>query len=114
MSFTGRTGKAFVLALVGLLVFSLPMAAPAVADVDQCAPPGVDSASAVPTNLAAAAAGPGEDKYTTSTVAPINTVKVDTLGLGTPGVLTVGTLSDVSAWCSSTSICSRTARCWTT
>jgi polar amino acid transport system substrate-binding protein len=94
MSFTGRMGKSFVLALVGLLVFSVPMAAPAVADVDQCAPPGVDSASAVPTNLAAAAAGPGEDKYTTPTVQPLNTVKVDTLGLGTPGVLTVGTLSD--------------------
>ncbi len=68
------------------------MAAPAVAD--QCAPPGLDSASTVPTNLASAAAGPGEDKYTTPTVAPLDTVKVDTLGLGTPGVLTVGTLSD--------------------
>ena len=92
--FTGRIVKALVAALVGLLVLSLPMAAPAVADVDQCAPPGVDSASTVPTNLASAAAGPGEDKYTTPTVAPLNTVKVDALGLGTPGVLTVGTLSD--------------------
>ena len=44
--FTGRTGKAFVLALIALLVVSLPMAAPAAADVDQCAPPGVQSASA--------------------------------------------------------------------
>jgi polar amino acid transport system substrate-binding protein len=92
--FTGRICRAFVLSLVGLLVFSLPMAAPAVADVDQCAPPGLDSASTVPTNLASAAAGPGEDKYTTPTVAPLDTVKVDALGLGTPGVLTVGTLSD--------------------
>jgi polar amino acid transport system substrate-binding protein len=92
--FTGRIGRALVLSLVGLLVFSLPMAAPAVADVDQCAPPGLDSASTVPTNLASAAAGPGEDKYTTPTVAPLDTVKVDALGLGTPGVLTVGTLSD--------------------
>jgi polar amino acid transport system substrate-binding protein len=92
--FTGRICRALVLSLVGLLVFSLPMAAPAVADVDQCAPPGLDSASTVPTNLASAAAGPGEDKYTTPTVAPLDTVKVDALGLGTPGVLTVGTLSD--------------------
>ena len=93
--FTGRIGKAFVLALVGLLVFSLPMAAPAAADVDQCAPPGVDSASAVPTNLASAATGPGEDKYTTPTRrSRSNTVDVNALGLGTPGVLTVGTLSD--------------------
>ena len=66
----------------------------AAADVDQCAPPGVDSASAVPTNLASAAKGPGEDKYTTATVAPLDTVNVGALGLGTPGVLTVGTLSD--------------------
>ena len=40
------------------------------------------------------AAGPGEDKYTTPTVAPQDTVKPDALNLGTPGVLTVGTLSD--------------------
>jgi polar amino acid transport system substrate-binding protein len=92
--FTDRIARALVVSLVGLLAFSLPMAAPAVADVDQCAPPGLDSASTVPTNLASAAAGPGEDKYTTPTVAPLETVKVDTLGLGTPGVLTVGTLSD--------------------
>ncbi len=92
--FTGRTGKAFALALIALLVFSLPMATPALADADQCAPPGVDSASAVPTNLAAAAAGPAEDKYTTPTVAPLDTVNTNALGLGTPGVITVGTLSD--------------------
>jgi polar amino acid transport system substrate-binding protein len=92
--FTGRTGKAFALALIALLVFSLPMATPAFADADQCAPPGVDSASAVPTNLAAAAAGPAEDKYTTPTVAPLDAVNTDALGLGTPGVITVGTLSD--------------------
>src|SRR4051794_4246212 len=92
--FTGRICRALVLSLVGLLVFGLPMAAPAVADVDQCAPPGIDSASTVPTNLASAAAGAGEDKYTTPTVAPLDTVKVEALGLGTPGVLTVGTLSD--------------------
>jgi polar amino acid transport system substrate-binding protein len=91
---TGRIRKAVVLAVVGLLVFSFPMAGTAVADVDQCAPPGVDSASAVPTNLASASQGAGEDKYTTPGVAPLNTIKLDVLGLGTPGVLTVGTLSD--------------------
>src|SRR3954469_11969159 len=92
--FTGRIGRALVLSLVGLLVFSLPMAAPAVADSDQCAPPGQASASALPTNLSAAAKGPEEDKYTTATVEPLTAVRPDALGLGTPGVLTVGTLSD--------------------
>jgi polar amino acid transport system substrate-binding protein len=87
----GRTGKALVLALVALMVLGVP---PAAADVDQCAPPGVDSASAVPTNLASAVKGPGEDKYTTPSVVPLDTVNVNALGLGTPGVLTVGTLSD--------------------
>ena len=86
--------KAVVIALIALLVLSLSSAGPAGADVDQCAPPGVDSASAVPTNLASAAKGPGEDKYTTPTVAPLTAVHVDALGLSTPGVLTVGTLSD--------------------
>ncbi|MGA5543252.1 ABC transporter substrate-binding protein/permease [Mycobacterium sp. NPDC051198] len=77
-----------------LMLFGLVWAAPAGADVDQCAPPGVDSASALPTNLAAAATGPGADKYTTATVIPLDTVRPENLGLGTPGVLTVGTLSD--------------------
>ncbi|MFV8048369.1 ABC transporter substrate-binding protein/permease [Mycobacterium sp. 48b] len=77
-----------------LIVLGLVWAAPAGADVDQCAPPGVDSASALPTNLAAAATGPGADKYTTATVAPVDTIRAENLGLGTPGVLTVGTLSD--------------------
>ncbi|SEQ99275.1 ABC transporter substrate-binding protein/permease [Mycolicibacterium nivoides] len=77
-----------------LILLGLVWAAPAGADVDQCAPPGVDSASALPTNLAAAATGPGADKYTTATVAPLNTTRAENLGLGTPGVLTVGTLSD--------------------
>ncbi len=92
--FTGRISKPIVLLLIGLLVLGIPMAVPAAADVDQCAPPGVDSASAVPTNLASAAKGPGEDKYTTANVEPLNAVDVGALGLGTPGVLTVGTLSD--------------------
>ncbi|MEV0671348.1 ABC transporter substrate-binding protein/permease [Mycobacterium sp. NPDC050441] len=77
-----------------LMLLGLVCAAPAGADVDQCAPPGVDSASALPTNLAAAATGPGADKYTTATVVPLDAVRPENLGLGTPGVLTVGTLSD--------------------
>src|SRR4051812_13676219 len=70
------------------------LAAPAGANVDQCAPPGVQSASALPTNLAAAAQGPGADRYTTPTVASLSAVNVNALGLGVPGTLTVGTLSD--------------------
>ncbi|WP_458318231.1 ABC transporter substrate-binding protein/permease [Mycolicibacterium brisbanense] len=77
-----------------LMVMGLTLAGPVRADTDQCAPPGINSASALPTNLAAAATGPGADKYTTPTVQPLDTVKLDSLGLGTPGVLTVGTLSD--------------------
>jgi polar amino acid transport system substrate-binding protein len=86
-----RLVKVFVLALTALLVFSMGLAAPAGAD--QCAPPGVQSASPLPTNLAKAA-GPGEDKYTTATVEPLTAVNVNALGLSSPGTLTVGTLSD--------------------
>jgi polar amino acid transport system substrate-binding protein len=90
--FPGRILTAIVFALVGLLLFSVPLAGTAAAD--QCAPPGVDSASALPTNLAAAVKGPAEDRYTTPTVEPLSAVNVGALRLGTPGVLTVGTLSD--------------------
>lgn len=89
-----RLPKALVLTVITLLVFGLGVAGPAHANVDQCAPPGVESASALPTNLAAAASGPGEDKYTTATVEPLAAVDVSALGLGVPGTLTVGTLSD--------------------
>jgi polar amino acid transport system substrate-binding protein len=89
-----RLLKAFVVALVALLISSLGLAAPADANVDQCAPPGVESASALPTNLAAAAKGPGADRYTTPTVEPLTAVNVNALGLSVPGTLTIGTLSD--------------------
>ena len=89
-----RFVKLFVVASVALLISSMGLAAPAVANVDQCAPPGVDSASALPTNLAKAATGPGADKYTTDTVEPLTAVNANALGLGVPGTLTVGTLSD--------------------
>jgi polar amino acid transport system substrate-binding protein len=89
-----RLVKIYVVALVALMVSSMGTAAPAGANVDQCAPPGIQSASALPTNLAAAAQGPGADKYTTATVEPLSAVNINTLGLGVPGTLTVGTLSD--------------------
>jgi polar amino acid transport system substrate-binding protein len=89
-----RSPKALVVGLVALVVVSMGLAPAASADKDQCAPPGIQSASALPTNLAAAAKGPGADRYTTPSVQPLNSVDVGRLGLGTPGVLTVGTLSD--------------------
>jgi polar amino acid transport system substrate-binding protein len=83
----GAAALAITVAATGLI------AAPA-ASADQCSPPGVQSASALPTNLAKAAKGPAEDRYTTAIVEPLSAVNVDGLGLGTPGTLVVGTLSD--------------------
>lgn len=78
--------------LVVLLTFGLMSAALSAAD--QCAPPGEQAASALPTNLAAAATGPGEDRYTTASTEPLGSADLNTLRLITPGTLTVGTLSD--------------------
>ncbi|QZY46181.1 MULTISPECIES: ABC transporter substrate-binding protein/permease [Mycolicibacterium] len=86
--------KSLVLALIIGMVAAMGLAAPAGAQVDQCTPPGIESASALPTNLAAAAAGPAADKYTTATVKPLASVDLNALGLTQPGTLTVGTLSD--------------------
>ena len=80
-----------VLIMVLLTVGLAPMAP---ASADQCAPPGEQSASALPTNLSAAAKGPAEDKYTTPNTEPLSAVNLDALRLITPGTLTVGTLSD--------------------
>ncbi|OBB58566.1 amino acid ABC transporter permease [Mycobacterium sp. 852013-51886_SCH5428379] len=77
-----------------LMVIGLGSAAPVAAQVDQCAPPGEQSASALPANLAAAAQGPEADKYTTPNVRPLDSIDVNALGLSRPGVITVGTLSD--------------------
>ena len=88
MRLGARAGVLFILVMALALVFPVP------AGADQCSPPGQQSASALPTNLAAAAAGPGEDKYTTATTAPLSSVNLDALGLISPGTLTVGTLSD--------------------
>ncbi|AEV72399.1 amine acid ABC transporter, permease protein, 3-TM region, His/Glu/Gln/Arg/opine family [Mycolicibacterium rhodesiae NBB3] len=89
-----RVSRAFVVALIAVLISSMSLAAPAAAQVDQCAPPGIESASALPTNLAKAATGPGADKYTTPTVRPLDNIDINALGLSRPGTLTVGTLSD--------------------
>ncbi len=89
-----RLLRAAASTLAVLLVVMIGWAPPAGADGDQCAPPGQQSASALPTNLASAAKGPGADKYTTPGVEPLDSVNRDALGLGSPGVLTVGTLSD--------------------
>ena len=86
--------KLFVAMSIALLVGSLGLAAPAGATSTSARHPVIESASALPTNLAKAATGPAEDKYTTPTVEPLNSVDVNALGLSAPGTLTVGTLSD--------------------
>jgi len=86
-------GRFRLAALLVIVLMTIGLAPPASADSDQCAPPGPESASALPTNLASAAKGPAADKYTTPVVEPLP-VDANALGLGTPGVLTVGTLSD--------------------
>ena len=68
-------------------------AAPALAERNQCAPPGLDSASVLPKDLTEHH-GVGEDDDTTAVVEPLSAVNIGALGLSTPGVLTVGTLSD--------------------
>ncbi len=88
MRLGARAGVLLILVMALALVFPIP------AGADQCSPPGQQSASALPTNLAAAAAGPGEDKYTTATTESVSSVNLDALRLITPGTLTVGTLSD--------------------
>ena len=75
--------KAAALVVVAIVV-GLIVCAPA-ASADQCSPPGVQSASSLPTNLAKAAKGPAEDKYTTPTVEPLKSVNINALGLGKPG-----------------------------
>jgi polar amino acid transport system substrate-binding protein len=93
-STTGRRigGKVFALMAVPWLVCTLTVAAPAAADINQCAPSGQEGAIALPRKLATANR-PREDKYTTPDVEPLNVVNINTLGLLTPGTLTVGTLS---------------------
>ena len=86
---TVRRACALLVLLLTLGLVSAPMAG-----ADQCSPPGEQAASALPTNLAAAAGGPGDDKYTTAGTEPLSAIDLSALRLITPGTLTVGTLSD--------------------
>jgi len=69
-------------------------AAPAAADRNQCAPAGLDSAMALPADLTETNVMGQDDDHTTPNVEPLSSVNDGALGLSTPGVLTVGTLSD--------------------
>jgi polar amino acid transport system substrate-binding protein len=73
---------------------SAALAAPAAADRNQCAPAGLDSATAMPPDLTVNGAMGQDDSHTTPNVEPLRSVNKDTLGLGKGGILTVGTLSD--------------------
>ena len=89
--------KLFALAATTVMVCGMALgglAAPAAADWNQCAPAGVESARVLPKDLADTPTAGEEDRDTTATVEPLSSVDVGSLALGTPGVLTVGTLSD--------------------
>jgi polar amino acid transport system substrate-binding protein len=92
-----RRGRLPAVAATILIVCGLAsaaLAAPAAADRNQCAPPGLDSASVLPKDLTESATVGHDEGHTTATVEPLSSVNIGALGLGTPGVLTVGTLSD--------------------
>ncbi|OBK90574.1 ABC transporter substrate-binding protein/permease [Mycolicibacter sinensis] len=76
-----------------LIVTGLAAVPPAAAVPDQCAPAGEQAAVALPPKLATAKR-PREDKYTTAGVEPLSSIDITKLGLATPGVLTVGTLTE--------------------
>ncbi|OBF50540.1 amino acid ABC transporter permease [Mycobacterium sp. 852002-50816_SCH5313054-b] len=86
--------KLFALATTMLMVCGLTLAAPAAADWNQCAPGGLESARHLPKDLTETPSAGHDDVDTTASVEPLSSVDVGALGLGTPGVLTVGTLSD--------------------
>src|SRR6516165_5796971 len=92
-----RGGKLLGLAATILMVCGLVLgapAAPALADRNQCAPAGLDNASVLPKDLTENPGVGHDDNDTTATAEPLSQVNVAALGLSTPGVLTVGTLSD--------------------
>ncbi|OBK23826.1 amino acid ABC transporter permease [Mycobacterium asiaticum] len=91
------SAKLFGIVATILLVAGLAGAAPAAADRNQCAPPGLDSANVLPDDLMSRTDGQSEDSDdtdTTASVVPLTSVNTAALGLGTPGVLLAGTLSD--------------------
>ncbi|MEV0948571.1 ABC transporter substrate-binding protein, partial [Rhodococcus sp. NPDC049939] len=61
---------------------------------DLCSPPGPGSATAAPTNVETASGPAAVDRYTTDNVVPLDQIDTSRLNLITPGVLTVGTLTD--------------------
>jgi polar amino acid transport system substrate-binding protein len=89
-----RGAKLFGLSATVLIVCSLALAGPALADRNQCAPGGAESATALPKDLTPISGVGQDDDHTTPTVEPLTAINVDALGLRTPGVLNVGTLSD--------------------
>jgi len=92
-----RRGKLFALAVTMLLVCGLAfggLTPPVAADWNQCAPSGLASAMVLPKDLTEAPSPHREDPGTTTSVEPLSSVNVGALALSTPGVLTVGTLSD--------------------
>ncbi|BBZ50305.1 ABC transporter permease subunit [Mycobacterium heidelbergense] len=86
--------KLVALAMTTLMACGLAMPAPAAADWNQCAPAGLESARVLPKDLTETTTTEPDDRDTTAGVEPLGSVDVGALGLGTPGVLTVGTLSD--------------------
>jgi len=96
-SLASRGRRLLAVAATVLIVFgsaSTALAAPAVADRNQCAPGGLDSATVLPQNLTESGEMGHDDEHTTATVEPLSSVNIGALGLATPGVLTAGTLSD--------------------
>ncbi|WP_156686259.1 ABC transporter substrate-binding protein/permease [Mycobacterium sp. Marseille-P9652] len=92
-----RRGKLVPLAATILIVCGMAVVGPAqraAADTRQCTPAGVDSATVLPKDLTESGAAHNSDDHTTAGVEPLSAVNVGALGLQTPGVLTVGTLSD--------------------
>ena len=89
-----RGAKLFGLSATILIVCSLALAGPALADKNQCAPGGSESAAALPKDLTPISGVGQDDDHTTPTVEPLSAINVDALGLGTSGILNVGTLSD--------------------
>ena len=87
------TRKLSALVAACVIVGSLASAPPAAAGPRLCAPAGQEAAIALPSKLAHAKR-PREDKYTTADVVPLSSIDVKKLGLITPGVLTVGTLTE--------------------
>ncbi|CDO86119.1 amino acid ABC transporter permease [Mycobacterium triplex] len=89
-----RGAKLFGLATTIVIVCGMVLAGPAAADRNQCAPGGPERATALPKDLTTIGGVGRDDDHTTPSVEPLGSINVDALGLSSPGVLSVGTLSD--------------------